>query len=388
MATVWRDGRTRGKPSWCIAYKGLDGKWHRERTGARTKEQAQAILHQKQEELIKVKITGVSAIEGLKPRVFKDFVEAEYLAHCKATHTVETYKRDKYLSNAIMGHFGKMILRAITPGDIQRYIDQRVGKKSVHSKRPISPATTNREVMFVSGALSEAEQRGYIDRNPARRVSQLPEHNDRIRWLTSDEEKAILGKAPLYLRPIIFTALHTGMRQGELLGLRWVDLDLEQKLVRVAHGKNHKVRYIPMNDDLFELLEALKPPSPTWEKSPYVFTNPRTVSDPAVKGRWKDVAHAFARVADNTGLGDVTFHTLRHTFASRLVQGGATMKALQELLGHGSMQMTMRYTHLAPNNLRDAVAILTRPPAPAEDRTRIVQDDRRPHAKTSADASR
>jgi len=132
----------------------------------------------------------------------------------------------------------------------------------------------------------------------------------------------------------------------------------------------------------------MKPPTPTWEKSPYVFSNPRTASDPVAKGRWKDVAHAFGRVADGAGLGDVTFHTLRHTFASRLVQGGATMKALQELLGHGSMQMTMRYAHLGPNNLRDAVAILSRPPAPAKDRTRIVQKSRRLHAKTAGDVSR
>jgi len=93
-------------------------------------------------------------------------------------------------------------------------------------------------------------------------------------------------------------------------------------------------------------------------------------------------------VADAAGLGDVTFHTLRHTFASRLVQGEATMKALQELLGHGSMQMTMRYAHLAPNNLRDAVEILTRTEAPDKNRTRIVQNSPAPHAKAGGDASR
>jgi integrase len=242
--------------------------------------------------------------------------------------------------------------------------------------------------MFVSGALSEAERRGYIDRNPARHVSQLPEHNDRVRWLTNDEERSILAKAPAYLQPIIRTALHTGMRQGEILALRWVDLDFDQRLVRVAHGKNHKVRCIPMNAQVYALLKPLVPPSPRWEESPFVFTNPRTRANPEIKGKFRDVVHAFARVADAAGLGDVTFHTLRHTFASRLVQGGATMKALQELLGHGSMQMTMRYAHLAPNNLREAVDILSRPQAPAQDRTRVVQKVRRPHAKTAADVSR
>ncbi len=74
--------------------------------------------------------------------------------------------------------------------------------------------------------------------------------------------------------------------------------------------------------------------------------------------RYEDVSHTFDRAATKAGFDDVTFHTLRHTFASRMAQRGIPLKAIQELLGHGTMQMTMRYAHLSPNNLRDAVAAL------------------------------
>ena len=144
-------------------------------------------------------------------------------------------------------------------------------------------------------------------------------------------------------------------------------MDSEQGLLRVAHSKNHKVRYVPMNSALRDLINSLSPFTGPDGLSPYVFTNLATGT------RYKDVAHAFAHVADKAGLPDVTFHTLRHTFASRLVQGGATMKAVQELLGHGTMQTTMRYAHLAPNDLRNAVDLLSAPRSGAEKRTRSVQ---------------
>ncbi len=82
------------------------------------------------------------------------------------------------------------------------------------------------------------------------------------------------------------------------------------------------------------------------------FTNPETGT------RYLDVGHRFGEVSRKAGFSDVTFHTLRHTFASRLAQAGVPLNTIRELLGHGCMVMTMRYAHLAPNNLRDAVEML------------------------------
>lgn len=354
MAKVYQDTRARkrgGVRPWIIAYVGLDGKRHRERTTATTKEEARSILRQKLSAITKANITGVHSLEALKPHAFEDFVRGEHLPHCKATHTASTYARDADLARAVLPYFAKMTLRAVTPGDVQRFVDQRAGALSRYGK-PLRPASVNRELMFVSGAMAEAVKRGYVERNPVTGISQLPEHNDKLRWLTEQEEARMMALCPEFLRPIVMTALHTGARRGEVLGLKWSDVDFEQRLIRWTMTKNHRTRYVPINDVLDGLLRSIPPYVGADGPSPHVFTNPETGT------RYRDVTHAFKRACRQAGLADVSFHTLRHTFASRLAQAGVSVKAIQELLGHGSLQVTMRYAHLAPNDLRRAVDVL------------------------------
>lgn len=389
---LWFDTRTPGKPVWCIRYKGLEGKYHRERTEARTREQALALLHQRTTEILKAQLVGASSVDALHPKSFSEFVEQEYLPHCKATHTPATYNGDFSLARILNTHFGKMLLRSINTGEVQRYVDKEAsriirqarpqrdangkvmkdkdGKSIILPPVKVRPATVNRQRTFLSGILSEAERRGYIERNPARGVSNLPEHNDKLRWLTNDEEERLLAHAPGYLRPIILVALHTGTRRGEVLTLKWADLDFGQKLVRVTHTKNHRTRYIPMNSKLEKLLESIKPEATTWEKSAYVFANAETET------KFKDLSRAFEGACRRAGLEDVTFHTLRHSFASRLAQAGVPLNTIRELLGHGDMTVTMRYAHLAPNNLREAVQVLVEGACDREMRTRSVQGGR------------
>jgi integrase len=386
---LWLDTRTPGKPVWCVRYKGLDGKPHRERTEARTREQALALLHQRTSEILKARIVGVHSLDALQPKTFAEFLEKEYLPHCKATHTTATYNGDRSLAALLGAHFGKMLLRSISSGDLQRYVDQQAsriiraarpardpygkilkdkeGKTIVLPPVKVRPATVNRHRTFLSGILSEAERRGYIDRNPARGVSNLPEHNDNLRWLTNAEEERLLAHSPQYLRPIILVALHTGMRRGEVLTLKWADLDFEQNLVRVVHTKNHHIRYIPMNTRLKNLLESIKPELTTWEETPFVFWNVQT------ENAFKNLSKAVKSACNRAGLQEVTFHTLRHTFASRLAQAKVPINVIRELLGHGDMQVTMRYAHLAPSNLREAVQLLVKEGFKAEKRTRSVQ---------------
>lgn len=372
MASIWRDTRTRGRPVWCILFKGLDGRWHRERTDATTKEQASRILAQRMGKISEAKLQGAHSIEVLKPVTFEDFVTTEYLPHCQATHTLETYHGDRSLGAILNKHFGKMLLRAISSGDVQRYLDrctlETVGKDESGKAVTRRPATVNRRRTFLSGIFTEAERRSYVDRNPVRAVSHLPEHNDKLRWLNDAEEERLLGYAPEWFKSIILAALNTGMRKGELLRLKWADLDFEQRLVRASHTKNHRVRYIPMNQPLYDLLQSIDHFSGPKGPSPYVFTNTDTGS------RFKALNGSFERVCERAGFDDVTFHTLRHTFASRLAQAGVPLNNIRELLGHGDMKVTMRYAHLAPNNLREAVKVL-------ENRTGIVQKHARKVAK-------
>jgi len=374
MAKVYQDSRSRKQGTlrpWCISYVGLDGKRHRDKTSASTKAEAEALLRKKMSDITKARLTDAQSVDAIKPRLFDEFIKEEYLPHCKATHTRTTYKGDVTFWRAVLPIFGRRPLRSITTGDLQRFVDQRAHRvvryvadaKGKKVGMAAKPATTNRELMFLSGALREALRRGYVEKNAATGIRQLPEHNNKLRWLTPQEEERLLGYAPDFLKPIVLTALHTGMRLGEILGLKWADVDFEQKLVRVSQSKNHKIRYIPMNRPFVGLMESVPHYTGTEGPSPYVFTNPKTGL------RYIDIGHRFGRVSRKAGLQDVTFHTLRHTFASRLAQAGVPLNTIRELLGHGTMVMTMRYAHLAPNNLREAVEMLSEPiPATAKNR--------------------
>jgi hypothetical protein len=156
VAKVYQDKRVRkngGLRPWCVSYVGLDGKRHREKTPASTKEEAQAILRKRMSEITKAKLTDAPSVEALKPVSFEEFVKEEYLPHCKATHTVSTYSGNMKFAKAVMPTFGRKLLRSITTGDIQKFVDQRAhrvlryGKVEGGKKIPIiaKPATTNRD---------------------------------------------------------------------------------------------------------------------------------------------------------------------------------------------------------------------------------------------------
>jgi integrase len=153
----------------------------------------------------------------------------------------------------------------------------------------------------------------------------------------------LLGLSSDNFRPFLVTALHTGMRHGEILKLTWEDVDLVNKLVRVKESKSGKSRSIPMNQTLFDLLREL--PS-RFEKGP-VFPAQRT-----------HVNQTFRRLCSKAEITNFRFHDLRHTFASYLAMANVPMKNIQEYLGHGSLAMTMRYSHLAPSHHRQAIHVL------------------------------
>lgn len=353
LASVYRDSRQRVKARrpWVISYIGLDGKRRREATTATTKDQAWVLLREKLNQISQARIAGVESLEAVESRLFSDFVQSEYLPHCKGVHTSETYSSGCDLASRVLPFFCKKPLRAITTGDILKFIDQRL-QSPTRFGRPRMPATVNREFRFVSAALSEAFRRGYIDRNPARGIKSLRERNDKLRWLSEQEEHRILALSPSFLKPMILVCLNTGLRRKELLNLKWADVDYENRLVRIPHSKNGKTRYLPMNESLEGVLRHMPPFVGKDGSSPFVFVNPDTGFP------YRDISHSFKRVCRRAGLDDVTLHTLRHTFASRLAQADVQPTVIQQLLGHGSLQVTMRYAHLAPQNLRNAVDVI------------------------------
>ena len=145
-------------------------------------------------------------------------------------------------------------------------------------------------------------------------------------------------------------ALHTGMRRGEILGLRWQDVDLRNSVATIpaARAKGRRHRYVPLNTDAMDILATL--PSPI-ERSALIFGNSAGKLNENFRREWQ-------AAIELSGLEDFRFHDLRHTFASRLVMAGVDLAVLRELLGHRDFEMTLCYAHLAPSHLRAAVAVL------------------------------
>ena len=360
MAYVYREFRSRGKP-WCIAYRGLDGRLRREKTEAPTKELARRLLAKKLVEVTEARVAGVTV--ELKPTTFREFLK-EYRTFLNATKSPGTIRGQETHMKLLEPLFGHLQLKQVTTGMIQRFLDKRLGEPKMHRSQkgksaeeraaaglgPLKPSTVNRELMCLSAIFREAVKRGYLEKNPCRGIKQLPEQNTIVRYLSDDEEKAILGACSETMKPIVLCALHSGMRREEMLSLKWQEVDLEQRLIRVRFSKSKRSRYIPINDALLEVLKAV----PRWDDCEFVFANPDT------HHRWFDIKVAWAFTLRRSKVRNFRFHDLRHTFASRLVQSGVQIQVVQELLGHATLEMTQRYAHLAPGDLRRAVDILAR----------------------------
>lgn len=220
------------------------------------------------------------------------------------------------------------------------------------------PATANRllatlQHMFSKGMEWEMADEATVNR--VKKVKLLPENNRRLRFLSAEECDGLIKACSPHLRPIVVTALHTGMRKGEILSLQWdKHVDLVHGFILLDLTKSGKRREIPINKTLMDELKRI----PRHLKSPYVFVDGQGK-------RYGDVRRSFATALRKTGIKDFSFHDLRHTFASRLVMAGVDLTTVKELLGHATLDMTLRYAHLSPGHKMKAVGLLDKIDEPA-----------------------
>jgi integrase len=184
--------------------------------------------------------------------------------------------------------------------------------------------------------------------------------NRRLRYLSFEESSYLLDACDKRMKPIVIFALNTGCRRGEILGLTWDRVDLTHGFIHLNDTKSGKRREIPINTDVREALKGVVKKT----GSPYVFVNPAAATDENGKlhngGRYSDVKKSFATACQKAGISDFHFHDLRHTFASQLVMNGVDITTVSKLLGHANLTMTLRYAHLAPNHLQNAVDVLSK----------------------------
>ncbi|MBV6816053.1 site-specific integrase [Xanthomonas campestris pv. passiflorae] len=295
----------------------------------------------------------LAVIEAAKPKpaTLGSFVREHYGPWAKANQ-----KAGQATIDALAAHFTEIVdkpLAAICAFDLERFKSQRL-------KAGIKPATVNRDLSRIRGALSRAVDWGMLEQHPMRTVKQAKGADDsRVRYLTHEEERQLRAglqqrehdrRAP-HLLPMELVALNTGMRRGELLGLDWADVNLPGKLVTVtvANAKSRKARHIPLNSEAHDTLAR-------WggggAGTGLAFPSSRT-------GRRMDnISSSWEELCDTIALPGFRFHDLRHTFASRLVMAGVDLNTVRELLGHSDIRMTLRYAHLAPDKLAEAVARL------------------------------
>jgi integrase len=220
----------------------------------------------------------------------------------------------------------------------------------------LAPATVKHVLVIVRQLFNKAIAWDmWSGGNPIKKVKLPKLSNRRERFLTPEEVHMLLaelGNTSPQLHNISLLSLHTGMRAGEIFSLKWGHVDIENGLIHVADPKSSRPRKCFMTPTIKDLFLNLNPGEP----SDFVFHS-------RVGGPIKEVSHAFDRVVKrlgfNNGITDarqkVTFHTLRHTFASWLALRGREILTIKELLGHQSLAMTERYSHLTPDHKKQAV---------------------------------
>jgi integrase len=334
----------------------------------------------KQERIFRAEWTQDDAEQALAQRLLeKDKPKAEAPAAPKTLAEVAQeyldYKRGKgkrsiRQDEQILGKLKARLgadapLSEITAQRIAQYDRQRVTETSKLG-RLVMPATVNRELAILRHLLRLAEEWGYIAKVPKIRLAKEPE--GRLRFLAEEEIPRLLAacdekrlKSP-YLLPVVTLALHTGMRKGEILGLTWERVDFARGVLRIEQTKSGRRREIPMNQaadgalqPLYTTASAALPAARAGERHP----EPEGFVFRKRDGRaWGNIRTAFESARREAKIEDFKFHDLRHTCASWLVMKGRSLKEVQEILGHREFSMTLRYAHLSPDRLRDAVASL------------------------------
>lgn len=338
---------TNGKTAWNVDYRTPEGR----RVQKRFPKRAEA-----EDYLAKVRVAIKEEKYGdlfeKKPesRMIFDELADKYAEACQFDKSFKSFKA--YIIPILRAEFGGRTLKDISSLDVESFRNKR---RAGISKRGTqrSAARVNRELAVLKHMMNRAVRWGYWEVSPFAKFTKddpimFRGENKRLRYLTSEECERLLAECSMNLRPIVTLALNTGMRRGELFNLMWEHIG--PKAAYIYNTKTMEPRVVPLNSTAQEVLREMRRRNHL--KSSYVFCDKD--GQP-----WKDIKVGFAGACRRAGIVNFRFHDLRHTFASHLAMNGYSMKAIADLLGHTTLTMVMRYAHLSPGHLHDAVSSLS-----------------------------
>lgn len=338
-------------------YAGLDGKVIRETSTSDKFKDAETLLIKRRQGIREGKMPEIKRITN---HSFSDLV-TDYL---KWAGRQRAFKQKELIVNQLKERFGPLPLRSFDTRLVEAYQSERLqgGKKKLKTEEIVAnkPATINRHIATLKHMFTKAVEWDMVEEETLKRVRRakmLEENNRRLRYLSREECHALIAACDDHLRPIVIMAMNAGMRKGEILSLKWDNVDLQNGFILLDSGmtKNGDRREIPINATLRAVLEELHKGTtkrPRRIDIPFVFYGDKT------KTRFVRIQRSFISACKWANIRDFRFHDLRHTFASQLVMAGIDLTTVKELLGHKTLTMTLRYAHLAPAHKVKAVDIL------------------------------
>ena len=238
---------------------------------------------------------------------------------------------------------GRKLLAEISADEL-RHIQAKMQAKANRG-----PHTINRYFAALRRILNLAIAESYLVTNPVKGVRFFPEPTGRLRFLTEAEIARLRENLSPEHWAVVAFSLETGLRLSEQFHARWDCVNTEQAILTIPLSKSGKTRHVILSESALAIVGGLS----SWAHSPFLFPSP-LISGQPMQGR-NFVVKIYEPALKQVGIEGATWHTLRHTFASRAVMAGVDIRTVQELMGHSTITMTMRYAHLSPAHLRNAV---------------------------------
>lgn len=284
---------------------------------------------------------------------FKDFakewMEKYVIVHNKHSEQIQ---KKSILNKHLLPYFGEYKLGQINGKIINDYKAEKLAEGKLAKK------SINNHLAILSKLLNTAMEWDVVKSVPViKRLKTPPVEFDH---LSNNEQELLLSNAKGIYYDMILIAMDTGLRISEMTVLKWEDINFQNRTLTVSRAKvkkvigstkSNKIRHVNLTDRLYDLLIVNK------DKRGYIFTDEKGDSIIAKRTR-----RNLYRICEKAGLRKIGWHTLRHTFASRLASLGAPIISIKELLGHSSIEITMRYSHLSPSDLGNSINLLNQKP--------------------------